>query len=95
MEKELEKGVLEKEEKEQEKKLEKKEEEKEEKKQVRKGQSGGGWRRGEGARGARGQGVDNISPDVWPERTSLVMLMRCFCLIHTGDRMNSNCNIVR
>ncbi len=54
----------------------------------RKRQSGGG--QGSGAGGARGQRVDDISPDVWPERTSLVMLMRCFGLIHIGDTMNSN-----
>ncbi len=69
-------------------------EKKEEKSRRRKRQSGGGWGRGEGGRGARGQGVDETFPDVWPERTSLMMLMRCFGLIHIGDRMNSNCNTV-
>ncbi len=34
------------------------------------------------------------SPDVWPERTSLMMLVRCFGLIHIRDRMNSSCNTV-
>ncbi len=33
--------------------------------------------------------VDSTSRDVLPERTSLVMLMRCFGLIHISDRTDS------